>query len=270
MKRHLPLFLALLALFGLAAMTWATKLAETDGWIFWRSRAAGGGGVSQGGDFNLSGTAGQAEAGGPMQGGDYSLSGGFWPFSAMLRNVFADVADDYWAVNYVNRLYRDGITGGCADNPLRYCPGGNVVRAQMAVFLERGIHGADYKPPHVEHSSFGDVPDNYWAKDWIEALYNDGVTSGCGNGNFCPGGNVTRAQMAVFLLRAEHGSDYTPPEVEHSRFNDVPDDYWAKNWIEQLAEEGVTSGCGGGNYCPSGSVTRAQMAVFLIRAFNLP
>ena len=185
-------------------------------------------------------------------------------------STFTDVPRDHWAWSYIERLYAAGITGGCATDPLLYCPGGNVTRAQMAVFLERGIHGSDYQPPEVEHSSFGDVSDTFWAKNWIEALYNDGVTSGCGNGNFCPGGNVTRAQMAVFLLRAEHGADYTPPQVEHSRFNDVLDDFWAKDWIEQLAEEGITSGCGGGNYCPGSSVTRAQMAVFLVRAFTLP
>ncbi len=183
--------------------------------------------------------------------------------------TFGDVSYTYWAADWIERLYKSGITSGCGEGV--YCPDETVTRAQMAVFLERGIHGSDYTPPNVEHSSFGDVSDTFWAKNWIEALYNDGVTSGCGNGNYCPGGNVTRAQMAVFLLRAEHGSDYTPPQVEHSRFNDVPDDFWAKDWIEQLAEEGITSGCGdGSNYCPGDSVTRAQMAVFLVRAFNLP
>ena len=182
--------------------------------------------------------------------------------------TFGDVSYTYWAADWIERIYNSGITSGCGDGV--YCPDDTVTRAQMAVFLERGIHGSDYTPPDVGPSQFNDVPDDFWAKNWIEALTNDGVTTGCGNGNFCPDGNVTRAQMAVFLLRAEHGSDYTPPHVEHSRFNDIPDDFWAKDWIEQLAEEGITSGCGGGNYCPDGSVTRAQMAVFLVRAFNLP
>jgi len=45
--------------------------------------------------------------------------------------------------------------------------------------------------------------------------------------------------------------------------------HWAAGWIEQLAAEGITGGCGNGNYCPDDSVTRAQMAVFLVRAFGL-
>jgi hypothetical protein len=61
--------------------------------------------------------------------------------------------------------------------------------------------------------------------------------------------------MAIFLLRAKHGSGYTPP---------------AATWIEQLASEDITGGCGGGDYCPNNSVTRAQMAIFIQRTFNLP
>ena len=53
-------------------------------------------------------------------------------------------------------------------------------------------------------------------------------------------------------------------------FSDVPLGYWADKWIEQLAVEGVTFGCGVGIYCPDADVTRAQMAVFLVKAFNLP
>jgi len=74
--------------------------------------------------------------------------------------------------------------------------------------------------------------------------------------------------MAVFLLRAKHGSGYSPPAAT-GVFSDVPLSYWAVHWIEQLAAEGITAGCGGGNYCPENQVTRDQMAVFLVRTFGL-
>ena len=62
---------------------------------------------------------------------------------------------------------------------------------------------------------------------------------------------------------------YSPPAAT-GVFGDVPVGYWAAGWIEQLAAEGITAGCGGGNYCPESPVNRDQMAVFLVRTFNLP
>jgi hypothetical protein len=143
----------------------------------------------------------------------------------------------------------------------------------MAVFLERGMRGAAYTPPPGTGAVFADVPISYWAVNWIEKFYADGITTGCLTSplSYCPDNPVTRAQMAVFLLRARHGSAYIPPAVSGSTgFNDVSTSYWAAAWIKQLAAESITTGCGGGNYCPEDSVTRAQMAVFLVRTFNLP
>jgi hypothetical protein len=88
---------------------------------------------------------------------------------------------------------------------------------------------------------------------------------------YCPDAPVTRAQMAIFLLRSKYGAGHVPPAVGDSTgFGDVAPSDFAAAWIKQLAAEGITSGCGGGNYCPKMAVTRAQMAVFLVRTFDLP
>ena len=184
---------------------------------------------------------------------------------------FVDVPLNYWAKGYVERLYAAGITGGCVTTPsLLYCPESGVTRAQMAIFLLKGIHGSGYVPPAVDAGTgFTDVPVDYWAAAWIKQLAIEGITSGCGDGNYCPETTVTRAQMSIFLLKAKYSSAYTPPNPI-GVFTDVPVGYWADKWIEQLAVEGITSGCGAGTYCPDNSVTRAQMAVFLVKTFNLP
>ena len=183
-----------------------------------------------------------------------------------------DVPFDGFARAQIETIYNDGITGGCSTLPLNYCPETTVNRAQMAVFIERGIHGSSYVPPAVgAGTGFGDIPADYWSAAWIKQLAADAITSGCGSGNYCPEGAVTRAQMAVFLLKSKYGAGYTPPAVgAGTGFGDVPTEYWAAPWIKQLAAEGITAGCGSGNYCPETPVTRAQMAVFLVRNFNLP
>ncbi len=100
--------------------------------------------------------------------------------------------------------------------------------------------------------------------DDVESVFRSAVTAGCGTGVYCPTLPVTRAQMAVFLLKSEHGSSYDPPACQ-GQFEDVPCSNPFAEWIEQLAAEGITAGCGGGNYCPDAAVTREQMAVFLLK-----
>jgi len=199
------------------------------------------------------------------------------PYELFLDNVtlvtsetFGDVPFNYWALDWINRLYAADITSGCSTNPLEYCPEASVTRAQMAVFLEKGLHyPAAYTPPDAI-PTFNDTA-GHWAEDWVEALKVDGITGGCGGGNYCPDDPVTRAQMAVFLLKSKYGSGYTPPDVgSNTGFNDVPVTHWAAPWIKQLAAEGITGGCGSGNYCPNNPVNRAQMAVFLVKTFSLP
>ena len=124
------------------------------------------------------------------------------------------------------------------------------------------MHGGSYVPDPGVGNIFLDVPASYWASGWIELLSSDGITNGCGKDIYCPENSTTRAQMAVFLLRAKHGQDYAPP-TPTGVFNNVPLTHWAVGWIEQLAAEGITKGCGTDIYCPKDSVTRAQMAVFL-------
>jgi len=186
--------------------------------------------------------------------------------------IFVDVPLTYWSASFIERLYGAGITSGCSTVPLNYCPDNSVTRAQMAIFLLKGIHGMDYTPPAVGGSTgFADVAANHWAAAWIKQLAVEGITNGCGGGNYCPDGSVTRAQMAVFLVRARHGSGFAPPAAT-GLFADVLPGSFGANFIEQLYAEGITTGCGTAplRYCPDGSVTRAQMAVFLVRTFNLP
>lgn len=180
--------------------------------------------------------------------------------------TFSDVPAGHWALPFIEGIYAAQITRGCGT--ALYCPEQIITRGQMAVFLLRASQGALYTPPPAT-GLFADVPPSHPFAAWIEELYRRGITSGCGSGNFCPGSPVTRAQMAVFLLRALEGASYVPPPAT-GVFADVPPNDFFAPWIEEIARRGITTGCGSGNYCPRTPVTRAQMAVFLVRAFSLP
>jgi len=189
--------------------------------------------------------------------------------AAQTTAIFSDVPATYWAAPFIEAMYNNRVTTGCATNPLKYCPESPVTRAQLAVFLLRTKYGSTYTPPVATGTVFTDVSATYWAAPWIEEIKKEGITGGCGQTTFCPESPVTRAQMAVFLIKAVKGVTYTAPIATGTVFTDVPTTYWAAPWIEVLYKEGITSGCGGGKYCPDASVTRAQIAVFLANAFHV-
>jgi len=178
---------------------------------------------------------------------------------------FNDVPGSQQFYFHVTKLVSNGITAGCGGG--NYCPLSSVTRQQMAVFLLKAKNGLCYVPPPCT-GIFPDVPCPSTFANWIEALAAEGITGGCGGGNYCPLSPVRRDQMAVFLLKAEHGSSYVPPACAGT-FGDVACPSTFANWIEQLAAENITGGCGGGNYCPLSNNTRGQMAVFISKTFNL-
>ena len=167
------------------------------------------------------------------------------PFSDLTGSKFYD--DIIW-------LAEEGITAGCGGS--KFCPNGTVTRGQMATFLVRG-----FDLPPTSHDYFSDDNANKHEAN-INALAASGITSGCDGGRYCPDGTVTRAQMATFISKALGlgGTNH--------------DYFWDDNAnkhedrINRFADADITSGCGGGKFCPDGAVTRGQMAAFLHRALR--
>ncbi len=109
---------------------------------------------------------------------------------------------------------------------------------------------------------------------YIQVLYDEGYTAGC-NANplrFCPDRTMSRAEGAVFMLRANFGSTYIPPAEPWGTF---ADDWsmgpWAEKWAEGMWAEGMTAGCQyppenpTKMFCPWDQFPRVQAAVFGLR-----
>ena len=178
---------------------------------------------------------------------------------------FLDVPSLQQFYQFVTTLVRNQITVGVGGG--NYGVDQPTLRQQMAVFLLKGKHGLCYVPPACT-GIFADVPCPSTFGDWIEALAAEGITGGCGGNNYCPQNPVRRDQMAVFLLKTKFGSAHVPPACTNV-FPDVPCSSPFAPWIEQLFALSITGGCGGGNYCPLSNNTRGQMAVFIVKTFNL-
>ncbi len=179
---------------------------------------------------------------------------------------FPDAGPGYWACNYIIACYEAEIVNGYGDE---YRPEEVVTRAQMAVYMARAIAGGDDNVPDgPTTATFADVPTSHWAYKYIEYCVAQGIVNGYWDG-YHPDENVNRAQMAVYVARAVAGGDDNVPDgPTTATFSDVPTSHWAYKYIEYCVAHDIVHGYWDG-YHPDELVTRAQMAVYVQRAFNL-
>jgi subtilisin family serine protease len=90
-----------------------------------------------------------------------------------------------------------------------------------------------------------------------------GLAAGNGDGTYGPGRSLSRAQAASLLARTIAAAD-APLPPGPVRFVDTAGSVHAAN-IDALAASGIVSGTGTSTFDPAGTVTRAQMATFLVR-----
>ncbi|MGI8998111.1 MAG: PQQ-dependent sugar dehydrogenase [Candidatus Limnocylindria bacterium] len=166
---------------------------------------------------------------------------------------FTDIANSGF-LDEIVWIADEGITGGCGGS--RYCPAAPVTREQMASFLARAMN-----LPAATRDYFSDDNASPHEGD-INRVARAGITGGCDTNRFCPSDNVTREQMASFLVRA-----LALPGTSTNYFDDDGSSQH-HNQINALARSGITGGCDTRRYCPTATVTRGQMAAFLERAFR--
>jgi hypothetical protein len=181
---------------------------------------------------------------------------------------FLDVPTNHLFYTEIGMLAARGVTVGCGSG--NYCPNDAVLREQMAAFILRAK--GEFNPPDPASQRFTDVPNTNVFYNFIDRLAVLGITVGCNppsNTMFCPSSAVTREQMSAFILRGL--GEFSPPTPGSQRFTDVPSTNVFYNFIDRMAVLNITLGCTPDHlmYCPGDPVTRAQMAAFLVRAFDL-
>lgn len=187
---------------------------------------------------------------------------------AAAQPVFNDVPATHPYFDHVGQMRQYGITAGCTETD--FCPDSNTTRSQVAVFLMRAaLGGDDFAFPATPY--FTDVPSTHPHFRWVQKMREFGITQGCTATEFCPDQQVTRGQLATFLIRARAGQPlpgFSQPAA--ASFIDVPVGHPFAPFIEEMRRLGITTGCTASAFCPDGLATRGQVAVFLIRGFFAP
>ena len=234
-------------------------------------------------DYRLGPDSPAIDTGLPVEGLDYDIEGvvrplgdgwdiGAYEFRGSIP-TFVDVPPDHPYHDYIEILYQEGYTAGCNTEPLMYCPENIMNRAESAVFVERGIHNADYVPLEPSEVVFEDVALDAWYANWVHGLWEDGYTAGCGTDPliYCPEQEHTRAEGTVFYLRMMYGEDYQPSEGK-GYFTDVDPETWYAKWVDAAWEAGITEPCATEpelRFCPDDPLTRAVAAYMMVQAKGL-
>ena len=179
--------------------------------------------------------------------------------------AYSDVPSSHYAYEHVQRLHAEGVLGNVECSSGKFCPADALDRQTAAVWIIRTV--MDEQPATVSNSRFSDVNAGDWKAKYIEEFAERGITSGCGddeNGGrkFCPDNNILRKHMAIFITRA-----FDLPPAPDAGFEDVRSGTYFDS-INRLAGAGITTGCGGTNFCPDRVINRAQAAIMLGRALE--
>lgn len=126
------------------------------------------------------------------------------PYPTPTTPTFADVPPSFWGFGWIENLWIDGLTAGCATNPLAYCPDRQNTRAEASVFFLHIKNGAAYRPS-APTDIFSDVAPTDWFAGWVEAAYNQGLLPACQTGPllFCPNSPLDRSWAAYAMAQAK-------------------------------------------------------------------
>ena len=169
---------------------------------------------------------------------------------------FDDVSKDDYYYDAVKWAADSGITGGVGGS--LFGSDQSCTRAQIITFLWRAAGSPEPKGA----ADMTDVPqDAYYVKAIAWAMEN-GITSGTGADRFSPHAACTRAQGMTFLFRSSKASASGTPA-----FQDVAADAYYAQAVKWAADNGITSGIGGGLFGPDNGCTRAQIVTFLWKLY---
>jgi hypothetical protein len=166
--------------------------------------------------------------------------------------------EGHWANEQINDLADAGVINGFEDGTYR--PAQPVTRAQMVTLLARQAQW----PPWEDARLFSDtIPD--WARGSVTAAAARGVISGYPDNTFQPNRSVTRAEVAVILDKALS----LPVAGNRGNFTDAAQiPAWAADSINRVVAAGFIKGYDDGTLRPGANLTRAEIAVLLMRIMD--
>jgi len=112
---------------------------------------------------------------------------------------------------------------------------------------------------------FSDLPDTHWAKDNILELVAKKIIAGYTDGTVRPDAQITRAEMAVVIVKS---IGLEPVETPDLKFKDAKDiASWAAGYVQTAVEKNIIVGYEDNTFRPANKMTREEMVVMVLKAY---
>ncbi|MFE4712732.1 NEAT domain-containing protein [Paenibacillus sp. NPDC056722] len=165
----------------------------------------------------------------------------------------------HWAQAAIEQAIKSGLVKGYDDNSFR--PNNPINRAEFAVLLSRALKLEGGATDSSGFSDASSIP--AWAADGVAQVAARKIISGYEDGSFRADRKITRAELAVIIVRAQ-GLKVDPTAVP--TFSDIADiAAWARPYIAAAEQAGLISGKGGNRYAPGEYATRAEAVTLLVK-----
>ncbi|MBT2290968.1 cadherin-like beta sandwich domain-containing protein [Paenibacillus albidus] len=179
--------------------------------------------------------------------------------------IFNDISG-HWAEEEMKQAGCRGLVQGYPDGGVH--PNTPVTRAEFIMLLASALNwNADITSTNVL-SVFKDRESiRPWAQAAISQAVEQGIATGYEDGKFRPGSSISRAEMAVLMMRALGVKPEAGATTSFADDGGIP--AWAKAYVAEAAGKGLINGRSGNRFDPSSQASRAEAIVLLLRLSNL-
>jgi len=173
------------------------------------------------------------------------------------QSALSDISG-HWGESAILSAVRRNFVAGYSDGTFR--PNHPITRAEFTVMLVKALQleGAGQAFSFVDRDRIGG-----WAKQAIASAVQAGIVSGYNDGTFRPNARITRAEMAVMLVKALRLTVAPDATTGFEDDRDIPE--WAKGAVETIYAQGIVSGRSGNKYAPKQDMTRAEALTVIMR-----
>lgn len=119
----------------------------------------------------------------------------------------------------------------------------------------------------IEFKDADDIP--RWAEDSIEAVRDESIMTGYGDGTFRPDDSINRAQALTIIFRTKNIDTEVYKNESATRFKDIKGESWFRNAVAGAVKKGWAKGNPDGNFRPERTLNRAEWATLIMRSFEL-